>query len=70
MRRRTALFAGTLLLLACTLRAEEPIDWGMVNRIRDEGINRSQVMDTLQYLTDQIGPSRASGNDDQKTTAS
>ena len=56
MRRSTALFAGTLLLLACTLRAEEPIDWEMVNRIRDEGINRSQVMDTLQYLTDRIGP--------------
>src|SRR5947208_2680858 len=27
-----------------------------VARIRDEGLNRSQVMDTLSYLTDVIGP--------------
>ena len=25
-------------------------------RIRDEGLNRSQVMDTLSYLSDVIGP--------------
>ena len=56
MRRSTTLLAGTILLLARTLWADEPIDWEMVNRIRDEGINRSQVMDTLQYLTDRIGP--------------
>lgn len=56
MRRSTTLLAGTILLLARTLWAGEPIDWEMVNRIRDEGINRSQVMDTLQYLTDRIGP--------------
>ncbi len=56
MRRSTTLLAGTILLLARTLWADEPIDWEMVNRIRDEGINRSQVMDTLRYLTDRIGP--------------
>ncbi|MGB5552806.1 MAG: M20/M25/M40 family metallo-hydrolase [Thermoanaerobaculia bacterium] len=56
MRRSTTLLAGTILLLTRTLWADEPIDWEMVNRIRDEGINRSQVMDTLQYLTDRIGP--------------
>ena len=56
MRRGTTLLAGTILLLARTLWADEPVDWEMVNRIRDEGINRSQVMDTLQYLTDRIGP--------------
>src|SRR5919205_885859 len=27
-----------------------------VERIKDEGINRSQVMQTLEYLTDVIGP--------------
>ena len=27
-----------------------------INRIRDEGLNRSQVMQTLGYLTDVIGP--------------
>ncbi|HZM99657.1 MAG TPA: hypothetical protein VFB70_09700, partial [Pyrinomonadaceae bacterium] len=27
-----------------------------VQRIKDEGINRSQVMQTLSYLSDVIGP--------------
>ncbi len=31
-------------------------DIGMVNRIWDEGINRSRLMETLSYLTDVIGP--------------
>lgn len=35
---------------------EEPVDWDMVSRIRDEGFHRSQVMDSLEYLTDVIGP--------------
>ena len=29
---------------------------GVAERIRDEGLNRSQVMQTLSYLTDVIGP--------------
>src|SRR5688500_19015209 len=28
----------------------------MVNRIRDEGLNRSKVMETAAHLTDRIGP--------------
>jgi carboxypeptidase Q len=36
--------------------AEEPVDLDMVNRIRDEGLNRSKVMETAAYLTDRIGP--------------
>jgi hypothetical protein len=49
------------LALACLFAinpaiAEEPIDWDAVNRIRDEGFNRSQVMDTLEHMTDVIGP--------------
>ncbi|HEU4594156.1 MAG TPA: hypothetical protein VFS10_03225, partial [Pyrinomonadaceae bacterium] len=27
-----------------------------IDRIKDEGLNRSQVMQTLSYLTDVIGP--------------
>ena len=38
------------------LAAEEPVDLDMVNRIRDEGLNRSKVMETAAYLTDRIGP--------------
>ena len=36
--------------------AEEPVDLDMVNRIRDEGLNRSKVMETAAHLTDRIGP--------------
>lgn len=31
-------------------------DTSMVNRIWEEGVNRSQIMETLSYLTDVIGP--------------
>ncbi len=55
---RIPLVALALLsaLLPVALVAKEPIDWEMVNRIRDEGFERSQVMDTLSHLTDIIGP--------------
>jgi carboxypeptidase Q len=36
--------------------AGERIDLEMMGRIRDEGLERSQVMDTLRELTDVIGP--------------
>ena len=51
-----------LLAVACggaaltVLAADEPVDLDMVNRIRDEGLNRSKVMETAAYLTDRIGP--------------
>jgi hypothetical protein len=35
---------------------QEKVDAGMVNRIWEEGVNRSKVMETLSYLTDVIGP--------------
>jgi len=35
--------------------AEEPVDLVMVTRIRDEGFNRSKVMDTMSQLTDVVG---------------
>mgnify|MGYP000303673776 CR=1 FL=1 len=37
------------------------VDWDIVTKIRDEGFNRSKVMETVQYLTDVIGP-RLSGS--------
>ena len=49
--------AALLLLTPLSLFAqEEPVDWEMVNKIRDEGLHRSEVMDTLRHLTDEIGP--------------
>ncbi|HEX8920861.1 MAG TPA: hypothetical protein VF766_05255, partial [Pyrinomonadaceae bacterium] len=64
MRRRP--FAVALLLLCAMmfsslpLRAQQPAPAQDANdpiaRIKDEGMNRSQVMQTLSYLTDVIGP--------------
>jgi hypothetical protein len=36
--------------------AEEPVDWPMITRIRQEGFTRSKVMETLSQLCDSIGP--------------
>ena len=44
--------------------AEEAVDLVMVTRIRDEGLKRSQVMDTAE-LTDVIGP-RLTGSPQMK----
>ena len=49
----SAALAGAALTV---LAADEPVDLDMVNRIRDEGLNRSKVMETAAYLTDRIGP--------------
>ncbi|HLF19402.1 MAG TPA: peptidase M28, partial [Bacteroidota bacterium] len=36
--------------------SQEKIDTAAVSRIKDEGMNRSQVMEILSYLTDVHGP--------------
>jgi carboxypeptidase Q len=45
---------ATLLAQTATAPAPDPND--PVQRIKDEGMNRSQVMQTLSYLSDVIGP--------------
>lgn len=45
--------------------ADEPVDLAMVQRIRDEGLQRSQVMDLVTHLTDAIGP-RLTGSPQMK----
>ena len=47
----TAVIVGAPLVAA----AQEPVDLDVVSRIRDEGLNRSQVMATARVLTDEIG---------------
>jgi hypothetical protein len=37
-------------------QAGEKIDYQVLTRIRDEGLNRSQVMDTVSWLADVYGP--------------
>jgi carboxypeptidase Q len=51
------LAAGTM----GSLFAQETVDPSMVQKIRDEGLNHSQVMNTAFYLTDVSGP-RLSGS--------
>ena len=57
MKTRTVALA-VLLSTAAALpfAAEERIDPELNSRIRDEGMNRSQVMRTLHFLTDVYGP--------------
>jgi len=51
---------STLLLLTVVVslaaQAPEPVDLAAIQKIRDEGLNRSQVMKHLFYLTDVHGP--------------
>ncbi len=54
-----------VLLAALGVEAEEPVDLDVVNRIRYEGLHRSQVMETLEYLSDVIG-SRLTGSPGMK----
>ena len=55
--RVVSLFA--LLALAIPMVAQMPqekVDLDAIFKIKDEGLNRSQVMDTISYLTDVYGP--------------
>ncbi|MCZ6726017.1 MAG: M20/M25/M40 family metallo-hydrolase [Acidobacteria bacterium] len=48
--------ALAMVAAAARSAAEETLDWDAINRIRDEGFQRSQVMETLRQLTDELGP--------------
>jgi len=43
-------------LLISLMANADPVDLTVVTKIRDEGFNRSQVMQTLSHLSDNIGP--------------
>jgi carboxypeptidase Q len=49
-------FAAVLFVFALTLEAQEKIDLAVLNRIKAEAFQNSQVMDHLFYLTDVYGP--------------
>lgn len=52
------------LALVCTLllpfplnaQSQEPLDYAMIGKIRDEGLQRSQVMEHIVWLSDIYGP--------------
>lgn len=54
MKRLSHTLTAALLLVSLSLFAQKKDD--PIGRIKDEGMNRSQVMTTLSYLTDVLGP--------------
>src|SRR5262245_40828487 len=62
-RLAVAVLLGSALTVAAA--SDEPVDYGMVSRIRDEGFTNSKVMDTMYQLTDVIG-ARLTGSPNMK----
>src|SRR3954463_15677039 len=66
---KTAIRALAITALAASsVLAQERIDTDALNKIRDEGFNRSQVMETASWLTDVYGP-RLTGSPTTKQAA-
>jgi hypothetical protein len=61
MKRKLITPLFLLLFVSLTYAQQEPVDLQIIEKIKDEGLNRSQVMKTAFYLTDVIGP-RLSGS--------
>ncbi|WP_317175071.1 zinc-binding metallopeptidase family protein [Hymenobacter qilianensis] len=60
---RLLALAGGLALAAPTLAQQaEKVDQAMIAKIKDEGMNRSKVMETAFYLTDVCGPRLANSD--------
>ncbi len=53
--RKTRLILAVLLFPFLSAIAQEKIDLGMLQKIREEGLNHSQVMDNVFHLTDVSG---------------
>ncbi len=45
----------TFLATTWTDSSAQEVDWGMVARIREEGLHRSQLANTLSFMTDVLG---------------
>jgi hypothetical protein len=58
-----------LVFSAGAARAAEDVELEIINRIRDEGLRRSQVMETLRVLTDEIGPRLSASPPDEAARA-
>lgn len=54
-RRLRPLFAALVLSTVAFAGDPVPVDWQMVARIREEGLQRSQVMELQSYMTDVLG---------------
>ena len=68
MKPITRVIAAAALALAIGAFASDQnpaVDWDMVARIREEGLQRSQVMDIVGYMTDVLG-ARLTNSEDMK----
>src|SRR5436853_7338059 len=64
----SALLAIVLVIPLVGQMSQEKVDLDAVYRIKDEGLNRSQVMETTSYLTDVYG-ARLTGSPEIKAAA-
>jgi carboxypeptidase Q len=56
MRRFAAFVCAVVLVLQAAAQTPEPVDTAAVRTIRQQGLQNSQVMDVLAWLTDVHGP--------------
>src|SRR5580693_2705390 len=57
LQMRKLLFLAIILIFASVVFAQdEKLDFSMIQKIRDEGLNNSQVMEIIFNLTDASGP--------------
>ena len=59
----STVFFGLIVLVAVPSQAQSPtpaprerVDTEVVNKIKEEGLKKSKVMETISYLTDVHGP--------------
>lgn len=55
-RSALVVVAVTGAAVAAPLAGQEPVDSGVIARIRDEGLNHSRVLELFNHLTNVIGP--------------
>jgi len=68
VKRTTFASIAALAFAAVTLTADEAINDAVIAQIKTEGFQRSQVMDTLSWLTDVYGP-RLTGSPELRRAA-
>jgi carboxypeptidase Q len=56
MRRSIVVLLFAIVAGSLVIGQGESLDYQMLGRIRDEGLNRSQVMDHVSWLSDVFGP--------------
>ncbi len=69
MARRFLLATLLFLTADAFAQAPYPVDWAMVARIREEGLQRSGLPDRLSYMTDVLGARLTNSRDMQRAQA-